>query len=163
MPSYKELNIIYSGGDLLISGLYLDSLDGCPEHITGHFDCANNNLTSLVGGPQRVDGNYDCRLNYLTNFDGCASHFNELFGWGNSIFTLVGIHKIIKKCTYLHFEYADVKEGGIGILLISNLQFITNTYAPFEIIANYLDTGTKGMMTCSKELIAKGYANYAKL
>ena len=163
MRSYKDLNIVYTGGTMRIINP-LDSLAGCPNHITGDFSCQTNFLTSLVGGPQKVDGNYYCSINNLTDLVGCASHIGDTLKCrSNNITSLVGIHKIVKSCKSFVFDECEITEGGIGLLLISNLTDISDTKVPFNIIANYLGTGTKGMMECSKELTAKGYDNYAKL
>ena len=164
MRSYKDLNIDYQGGDLIIQEKMLTSLVGCPETITRNFDCYGNSLTTLVGGPQKVDGFYDCRRNAITDLIGCASHIGRSLDIGNTQgTTFIGIHKIIKSCHRIRFNSEHITEGGIGLLLIANLTEISSYSKPFYIISSYLGTGTKGMMECSKELISKGYANYAKL
>ena len=169
MPSYDDLNIDYKGGDLLINMQSLNSLAGLPEHITGNLLCIGNQLTSLVGGPQKVDGSYDISHNYeLTSLIGCASHIgNRLDLENNPITSLIGIHKIIKSCRAIDFNNDKISEGGIGLLLIERLTYITYSSNlgddPFEIIKSYLGSGTKGMMDCRAELIEKGYENYAKL
>ena len=165
MRNYKILGQKYKSGNWYISNSNLDSLEGSPTHIDMNFACNHNNLTSLVGGPQKVDGDYNCEYNRLTDLTGCASHIGGEFGfWHNTkITSLVGIHKIIKSCTRIHFYTELIKEGGIGLLLIENLNRITANTEQFAIIQKYLGTGTKGMMKCSKELTAKGYAQYAKL
>ena len=164
MQSYKDLNKIYMDGNIRIDGCKLESLEGCPQHITGGFWCDINKITSLVGGPQIVDSNYDCRGNQLSSLIGCASHIGgTLFTSGNSLTTLVGIHKIIKSCNVFYFDAYKITEGGIGLLLIDDLIHISNDEIPFKIILKYLGAGTKGMMACRAELIETGYENYAKL
>ena len=164
MPNYKDFTINYQGGNLVLNQLKLKSLAGCPEHITGDFKCNYNIITSLVGGPQRVDGSYDCRNNELTSLEGCASHIGDiLLCTSNLITTLVGIHKIVKSCNKFSFRAHKISMGGIGLLLIDNLELISASSIAFGIIRTYLGTGTKGMMECRKELISKGYDNHAKL
>ena len=171
MLSYNDLNINYQGGDLNIRIEDLISLTGCPQHITGDFICYRNDLTSLIGGPQKVDGDYICYSNKLTDLVGCASHIggklqlksNELDRRPNKITSLVGIHKIIKSCGTISFNPIDIHTGGIGLLLIGNLTTILSYNKPFAIINSYLGEGTKGMMECRAELIAKGYSPYAIL
>ena len=167
MRSYKDLNYNYQGVDLILDNRKLNSLDGCPEDITGDFDCSNNYLRSLVGGPQRVAGWYDAehQNSSLTSLVGCASHIgHRLYFCGNDELTsLVGIHKIIKSCKIMTFDSENITEGGIGLLMINNLTEITDDAIQFHIIKQYLGSGTKGMMECSKELTAKGYSPYAKL
>ena len=164
MRSYKDLDIVYQGGNVIVNYRRLDSLAGCPEHITGHFNCMGNSLKSLVGGPQKVDGHYTCYSNHLTDLTGCASHIGGGISCGSNIInSLVGIHKIIKKCYSFNIFDERVIYGGIGLLLIENLTDLTDETLPFRIIKSYLGTGTKGMMECSKELISTGYTNHAKL
>ena len=166
MQNCKIIGKKYQSGDWDISKKKLVSLEGSPNHITGRFDCSYNNykLKSLVGGPQRVDGDYDCEINQLTDLVGCASHIGgTLFARQTNITSLVGIHKIIKSCQVIYFDADPITQGGIGLLMIANLYEISYNTEPFKIIQSYLGTGTKGMMECSKELKAKGWAEYAKL
>ena len=165
MRSYKDLNYEYNGGDLFLGATNLVSLEGIPSHITGRFDCKENKLTSLVGGPRIVDNYYICRDNQLTDLVGSPSHIGMEFDCRfNKITSLVGVHKIIKSCKYFDFDNDLILNGGIGLLLIDGLTDITKYKSPqFQIISKYLGTGTKGMMECSKELIANGYCDYAKL
>ena len=207
MPNCKILGTKYQGGNFDISKKKRDSLEGCPQHVYGHFECYQNRLFNLIGGPQQVDGwfncnnnqltslvgvpqhitggfnclgnnlktlvggpqkvdiGYDCSYNQLTNLDGCASHIGSTLCCGNNqITSLVSIHKIIKSCPKIYFDFRLITQGGIGLLLIDNLTYISCfNVIPFEIISKYLGSGTKGMMECSKELIKKGYENYAKL
>ena len=135
MRSYNDLDIDYQGGDLECCWESLDSLEGCPEYVTGEFRCDINNLSSLIGGPQRVDGDYDCSENNLTNLVGCASYIGDTLYFSNTnITSLVGIHKIIKSCNEIAFNFTSIKEGGIGLLLIDNLTNITSNIPVFKII-----------------------------
>ena len=165
MQSYKDLNIDYQDGELDIDNLSLDSLAGCPDYITGSFICEHNKLSNLIGGPQKVDKNYWCGYNGLTALDGCASHIGgELNLCDNQITSLVGIHKIVKSCREIFLDPDKIIEGGIGLLLIDNLNWISIFHSePFHIIQKYLGKGTKGMMECRSELISYGYSDHAKL
>ena len=164
MQRYKRSIANYQGGDLEMVANDITSLDGFPTHITGSFNCGSNQITSLVGGPQKVDGDYICEDNRLTDFEGCASHIEGYIGSvDNQITSLVGIHKIIKSCIAIEFDSEKITQGGIGLLLIANLEDMSTSTEPFKIIKSYLGTGTKGMLDCSKELTAKGYGDYAKL
>ena len=165
MQSYKDLNLIYNGCDLRLNNKQITSLAGCPEHITGTFNCSENGeLTSLVGGPQIVDNFYTCANTQVTDLVGCASHIGtKLYCWGTKITSLVGMHKILKSCTSIAFDDDTIIVGGIGLLLIENLKIISANSEPFKIIKKYLGQGTKGMMACRAELIKMGYENYAKL
>ena len=164
MLSYNDLKINYISRDLHIQSKNLNSLTGSPNHVSGTFQCYANNLTNLIGGPQQVDGDYRCALTNLTDLVGCASHIGgSLDCCYSKITSLVGIHKIIKRCNGFYFDSEKVTQGGIGLLLIDNLTKISKYFTPFDIISKYLGSGTKGMMECSKELMAKGYEDYAKL
>ena len=165
--SYNKLTSLV-GGPKLVKTLIcknngIINLEGCPD-VLYSFIIGFNNLKSLVGGPDMISGNYDCSYNQLTDLVGCASHIgNILYCSSNPITSLMGIHKIIKSCKGFVFDYEKITHGGIGLLLIDNLTKISNYNGPFQIIQKYLGTGTKGMMACRAELIAKGYENYAKL
>lgn len=54
------------GGSFRIQGnLFLDSLEGCPYHVEGSFNCSRNNLETLEFAPQYVGANYaamNCKL-----------------------------------------------------------------------------------------------------
>ena len=164
MRNCKIIGQQYKSGRFNVQNKDLTSLEGCPQHITGDFICTENWLQTLVGGPQKVDGDYCSSYTDLTDLVGCAGYIGgSLYVGSNNITSLVGIHKIIKSCPRIQFENYKVKVGGIGLLLINDLNYISGIYTPFEIIKSYLGTGTKGMMECSKELKAKGYEEYAKL
>ena len=164
MRSYKDLNLDYQGGNLILAFRNITSLDGCPIHIDGAFSCMSSGVTSLVGGPQTVDGDYFCENTDISDLMGCANYIGTGLVFNRTqITSLVGIHKIIKKCPIISFDAKKITEGGIGLLLIDHLTDISDDSKPFKIIKKYLGSGTKGMMDCSKELTAKGYAPYAKL
>ena len=165
MPSYKDLNIDYQGGHLYVMDKSLETLDGCPSVISGTFECQVNWLPTLVGGPSIVNGSYGCIYNRLTDLVGCASHIGGMLycHHNNQITSLVGIHKIIKSCQGMYFDAHNIIHGGIGLLMIENLTDISSDNEQFKIIKSYLGKGTKGMMECRAELIAKGYNQYAKL
>ena len=165
MPSYNELPTNYINGDFIISPFStFKTLMGCPDVITGDFSCDHTDITSLVGGPQQVGYDYYCTNTHITNLIGCASHIGGTLCFQDSnITSLVGIHKIIKSCNQFVFNPGKITEGGIGLLMIANLNFISKQTEPFKIIKKYLGQGTKGMMECSKELKAKGFESYAKL
>ena len=165
MRNYNDVVTKYISGELKVAKLKLTTLEGCPEHITGSFHCESNKLASLIGGPQKVDGTYMCQSNRLTSLVGCASHIGDRLAFFSNpkISSLVGIHKIIKSCQGVWFDAENITQGGIGLLLIEHMSGISTNTEPFKIIRSYIGQGTKGMMECSKELISKGYANYAQL
>ena len=163
MRNCKIQCIKYKSGHLDIHG-HVNSLDGRPDQITGEFDCSNNDLTDLVGGPTNISGSYNCSENRLVTLLGSPEYTSADFDCAkNNLSSLVGIHKIIKSCRVIMCSEAKITEGGIGLLLIANMEHITSKHEPFKIINSYLGKGTKGMMECSKELISRGFPEYAKL
>ena len=90
MRNYKDLNIDYQGGNLWCEDLDLSSLSGCPNHITGGFDCGNSKLSNLVDGPQIVDSYYNCVKAELTSLVGCPDYISGYFDCSdNQISTLI--------------------------------------------------------------------------
>ena len=81
MQSYKDLNINYKGGDLDISSNQdIDSLDGCPDVVSGDFNCEFNYLTDLAGSPNKVTGSYTIFSNKrLTSLTGAPTVVNGDF------------------------------------------------------------------------------------
>lgn len=85
--------------------------------------------------------------------------------------SLRGIHKNLK-CKTLNFYAAscnNIQEGGLGILLIKNLQEILLPYSSaatdiewIKIIKKHFD-GDKDVLECQEELIENGYKQFAKL
>ena len=156
----------YTHGSIIVKDPINGSLAGSPKHIIdGNFNCTDNKITSLVGGPEIVDGYFSCDDNLLTDLNGAPRIIGAWIDFRHNpkITSLVGIHKIIKKCPDFTFNSSCITHGGIGLLLIENLARISAGAEPFKIIKRYIGTGTKGMMECSKELKAKGYDEYAKL
>jgi len=41
-------------GSLVVKDNTLTTLEGCPEHVPGYFDCSDNYLKNLLGGPRTV-------------------------------------------------------------------------------------------------------------
>jgi len=93
-------------------------------------------------------------------FDYVGGYFSCM---DNEITSLVGIHKKIKDCLYIYLERNPIKEGGLGLLLIKNLNVLRSELYPIQIIATYLGKGKRGMIDCQTELIKKGYKDFAKL
>ena len=57
-------------GSLEIIKNRLTSLEGCPNSISGDFNCQENQLTNLKGSPQSVGGGFYCHSNQLTSLKG---------------------------------------------------------------------------------------------
>jgi len=111
--------------------------------VGGDFSCSDNQLTSLEGAPSQVGGDFYCIKNKLTS--------------------LVGIHKIIKSCKAIGLRGNPIKEGGLGLLLIKDLEDIGADQPALKIIAKYLGKGKRGMIDCQTELIKAGFKDFARL
>jgi len=111
--------------------------------VGGDFSCYDNQLTSLEGAPSQVGGYFACSYNKLTS--------------------LVGIHKIIKSCQEIYLSGNPIKEGGLGLLLIKDLEHIVSELPALKIIDKYLGKGKRGMIDCQQELIKAGYKEFAKI
>ena len=152
------------GGEFWCSRNQLTSLEGAPSQVGGDFWCSYNQLTSLEGDPSQVGGYFDCPGNKLTSLEGAPSQVGGDFDCSNNKLTsLVGIHKIIKSCNGIHLSKNPIKEGGLGLLLIKDLEYIWADQPALEIIRKYLGKGKRGMIDCQTELIKAGYKEYAKL
>lgn len=61
----------------------IETLEGCPEYVGGHFDIARNeNLKSLRYSPKKVKGYFDCQSCNLTSLRGCAIDVGDSFDCG---------------------------------------------------------------------------------
>lgn len=62
----------------------LITLKGCPQKVTGSFDCSGNrDLKTLVGGPQIVTKDYNCSNTSITNFEGTPKQIGGIFSFDN--------------------------------------------------------------------------------
>jgi hypothetical protein len=78
-------------GNLVLTGLGLTSLLGCPQRVHGDFSCADNHLETLEGAPQEVDGNFNCPTNMLKTLKGGPKRVGGNFNcFSNRLKTLAG-------------------------------------------------------------------------
>jgi len=74
----------------------LGSLAGAPYYVGVSFFCNNNLLESLEGGPQHVGGGYYCSTNRLRSLVGAPRKINDDFNCFNNLLTsLKGAPEII--------------------------------------------------------------------
>jgi hypothetical protein len=72
-------------GNFNISGCFLKTLEGCPSHVEGHFDCSNNkDLESLEGSPKFVGGNYNASSCNIKSLKGISNNIGKLYSKNNS-------------------------------------------------------------------------------
>jgi len=76
LPDLSGIVVI---GDFLCNGNKLESLAGCPFHISRNFDCSANQLQTLQGGPCGVGGKYACRANRLVALAGAPVRIGGYF------------------------------------------------------------------------------------
>ena len=74
-----EWNVV--GGNFYCSNrLELESLEGAPREVGGHFMCFSNKLTSLEGAPEKVGKNFDCSAcENLTSLEGAPKEVGRIF------------------------------------------------------------------------------------
>ncbi len=149
----------------------LASLKNSPKTVGEIFDVANNKITSFKGSPEYIGGSFYCGNNFITSFEHCPSIIGGHFYCGsNNIKSLVGIHKHIKEIGHtLYLTNNPIEEGGIGLLLIKNIKFISADNCSNEftkvnkIINKYLHKGKAGLLECQNELEEAGLERFAKL
>jgi len=144
----------------------LDDLEGVtePVNVTGNVDLRKLALARLPVKFGEVGGYFYCSRNQLTSLEGAPSQVGRYFDCSyNKLTSLVGIHKIIKSCKEIYLQGNPIKEGGLGLLLIKDLEHISSELPAFEIIRKYLGKGKRGMIDCQTELIKAGFKEYAKL
>lgn len=87
--------------DLNIGYNKLTNLIGCPEHITGHFRCENNNLQNFDGFPKVIEGN--CTLTVSPMFNNQLMNVKSYF-----------LTELRKRCKiYGQVELKDPPSGGL--------------------------------------------------
>lgn len=71
-------------GNFNISGCFLKTLEGCPTHVEGNFDCSSNkNLESLEGSPKFVGGKYNATSCNIKSLKGISNNISELYSRNN--------------------------------------------------------------------------------
>jgi len=144
----------------------LDDLKGAtePVNVSDNVELFNMDLIRLPVKFGKVGGSFSCFDNKLTSLEGAPSQVGRYFACSyNQLTSLVGIHKIIKSCKEIYLYGNPIKEGGLGLLLIKDLEIIVSELPALEIIRKYLGKGKRGMIDCQTELIKAGYKDFAKL
>jgi len=166
-----KFNIADSSFD--VSMCRLLSLVGCPNHVTTHFSCSQNNLRSFEGGPTFVGGDYTAHSNMFDVFDGQCDwvtgtvylhanpylhsfhHIHKTFrGIGGSL-SLDGAVVVSNLLGVLKIKYL----GGIGVYNISANERIKTA---IKIINKHLKDD-RNIHFAQEELIEAGLSEYAKL
>ena len=87
-----------------LKGIKFGSLYGCPDKVSGFFNCSSNYLNSLEGGPTSVKKSYYCSNNNLFSLDHIAQDFESLFADGNDLSSLGKLPKEVKGDFYISYN-----------------------------------------------------------
>jgi hypothetical protein len=138
--------------------------------VEGDFDCTSFGLKSFKNFPPYVASDIYASSNNFTSLEGITPEIGNALDLSGceKITSLEGVHLHIKECNYM-FLPPRIKEGGLGLLKIKNLEQINIDQSDdydddvlrfINIINNHLPS--KNILACTNELrIAKLY-NYAK-
>lgn len=99
-------------GDFTVYKDTITTLYGCPEKVTGRFDCSEQKLTCLEGAPDYVGGDFNCSTNYLTNLSyGPSVVIGDYNCSSNNLSSLKGSPE---QCRTFHCSENDLEslEGG---------------------------------------------------
>ncbi len=164
-------------GNVQLSHVGLKDIPASFNIVQGAFAVADNNLKSLKGSPHTAKSFY-CHDNNITSLDYICRTTSTIDIRRNHIQSLIGVHKLIDRCTRLLLNGNPIKEGGIGLIFIKDLHEITfdrsgsefpmpssfiTKHSAFEIISKYLQQGKNGVLACQQELIDNGYELFARL
>ncbi len=167
--SLKDLPTKIVKGPFNCAGMNLTSLEGSPEKILGAFNCIVNKLENLKGGPKVGVVDYFCKENQLTSLEGICENMFGLYCMHNKLTSLAGIHKLIKSVVHIDISSNIIVEGGIGLILIKNLESVETSMCgkrfkdAIKIISKYFNQGKVGLLACQEELEQAGLDEFAKL
>jgi len=90
----------------------LETLDGAPEKVGGHFYCYYNKLETLEGGPKIVGGHFGCSNNNLETLEGAPEKVGGDFSCSNNkLETLEGAPKKVGRNFYCYYNKLETLEG----------------------------------------------------
>ena len=79
IESLSGISFGHVSGDFNCYDNQLTSLEGSPHTVGGSFNCMENLLTSLAGAPQTVSGGFYCSNNRLTSLEGAPQTVGGIF------------------------------------------------------------------------------------
>lgn len=97
---YKD-GFVNVKGDVFLSHTDIEILPVQFGHVSGDFNCQNNELTTLKGCPYEVGHSFWCDSNQLTSFRGCPPKINGDFGCTFNKFTTLDYLPVISNFIYL--------------------------------------------------------------
>lgn len=122
----------------------LKSFENFPELIKGNLYAYDTDIDSFDGLHTEVDGGVDFTMN------------EKLTDW-------VGIYKhLIRISDRLKFDVDYIERGGLGILLIKEVQEISSGNSDVDDIFNKYLKGDRNVLDCQEELIDAGFARLAR-
>ncbi len=192
---------------------WYDSLEECPEFsdrsvdiseapkgqyknlksklltVDGDFYCGNSHIESLVGVP-RVGRHCELAFgnNLITSLEGLNNYeCSSVVMDSNLITSLKNVHKHIKRANSIYLRDNPIMDGGIGLILIEDLNFVAyssnddgtvfkSALTPYEnivlsdqftqammIITRFLGQGKEGLLRCQEILVDKKLERFAIL
>lgn len=164
----KQLPVMFKQvtGALMLEDNLLETLEGCPPHVGGHFSCRDNQLLKLDHGPSTVDGRYNCSENRLTNLLGAPKNvpggFNCTY---NPLETLDGFPEYIGDTLYISW---NKHLPMLRTLAARKIVFYAMPVARgpaeqvLEILNRYAGKGEAGAFECGAELATAGFKENAR-
>ena len=136
-----------------------------PDVVQGDFYAGRaRGLTSLENGPSRVSGYYSCSQNNVTSLSGAKVNVGlEFYCYENQLTELHDVHKHVLSCSVFDCTINKIKHNILGLLLINGLTQVDGDSPAFRIIQKWLGQGKSAIFRCQKDLIDKGFEEYAKL
>ncbi len=176
-PHFKDANIVAVYGSVHLQGTEYVELPAKFTRVQGNMFVNGNFIKNLDNGPNYVEGIFDISANCLREIDNCPTVASQMNFSRNNISSLRDVHKKILRCRHIDISHNPIQEGGIGLLLIPDLESITAKYyepgntgtgvpkPAFEIINKYiqLEVGKEGLLECQEELIEAGFERFALL
>ena len=132
------------GGSFQANIETLKSFENFPEFIKGNLYTYDTDIDSFDGLHTEVDGGVDFTMN------------EKLTDW-------VGVYKhLIRVSGRLKFDVDYIKRGGLGILLIKEVEEISSGDSDVDKIFNKYLKGDRNVLDCQEELIDAGFARLAR-
>jgi len=132
------------GGSFQANIETLKSFENFPMRILGNLYAYDTGVESFDGLRTEVDGTVDITMN------------QKLADW-------VGVYKHLRRIGgTLKFDVDYVKRGGLGVLLIKELQEISSGNSDVDTIINKYLKGDRSVLDCQEELIDAGFAHLAR-
>lgn len=163
-----------------VSAREITSLYGCPKHITSNFYCSCNYLTSLQFGPTQIDGVFFCDGNDLSSLEYAPRKIGTgkktwiqnattaSFSDNRRITSFIGIDEIFDSIYgNISMDNLSIAEGGLGWMLVEGVRNLfpgknTSYRIPMLIINDSINLNLT-VYDCQRELIEKGYEEFAQL